>query len=95
MVANEIKELARQTADATQEIKGKIDSIQNSSAGTVTEIEQISKVINDVNEIVTSIAASVEEQSVTAKEIANNVSQASKGIQEVNENVAQIGRASM
>ena len=89
VVANEIKELARQTADATQEIKGKIDSIQNSSAGTVTEIEQISKVINDVNEIVTSIAASVEEQSVTAKEIANNVSQASKGIQEVNENVAQ------
>ncbi len=89
VVANEIKELARQTAEATQEIKGKIDSIQNSTAGTVTEIEQITKVIDEVNEIVASIAASVEEQSVTAREIANNVSQASSGIQEVNENVAQ------
>jgi methyl-accepting chemotaxis protein len=89
VVANEIKELARQTADATQEIKQKIDSIQNSTAGTVTEIEQITKVINEVNDIVASIAASVEEQSVTAREIANNVSQASDGIQEVNENVSQ------
>ena len=89
VVANEIKELARQTADATQEIKQKIDSIQNSTAGTVTEIEQITKVIDEVNEIVSSIAASVEEQSVTAREIANNVSQASTGIQEVNANVAQ------
>lgn len=89
VVANEIKELARQTADATQEIKEKIDSIQNSTSGTVTEIEQITKVINEVNDIVASIAASVEEQSVTAREIANNISQASGGIQEVNENVSQ------
>ncbi len=89
VVANEIKELARQTAEATQEIKTKIEGIQTSTAGTVTEIEQISKVINEVNEIVSIIATAVEEQSVTTKEIADNVSQASQGIAEVTENVAQ------
>ena len=89
VVANEIKELARQTAAATQEIKANIDGIQGSTAGTVKEIEQISKVINDVNEIVSTIAAAVEEQSVTTNEIAGNVAQASHGIQEVNQNVAQ------
>ncbi len=89
VVANEIKELARQSAEATQEIKGKIDGIQNSTSGTVTEIEQITSVINSVNEIVSTIATAVEEQSVTTKEIAENVAQASQGISEVNENVAQ------
>jgi methyl-accepting chemotaxis protein len=89
VVANEIKELARQTAEATQEIKGQISGIQTSTSGTVSEIEEILKVINDVNEIVATIATAVGEQSLTTKEIAKNISQASKGIQEVNENVAQ------
>ncbi|MBW2020197.1 MAG: methyl-accepting chemotaxis protein [Deltaproteobacteria bacterium] len=89
VVANEIKELARQTATATEEIKKEIEGIQGSTADTVTEIGQISQVINEVNEIVSTIAAAVEEQSVTTKEIANNVAQASSGIQEVNEKVAQ------
>ena len=89
VVANEIKDLARQTADATEEIKEQIAGIQNSTSGTVLEIEEILKVINDVNEIVTSIATAVEEQSLTTKEIASNVAQASTGIQEVNGNVAQ------
>jgi methyl-accepting chemotaxis protein len=89
VVANEIKDLAKQTAEATQEIKGKIGAIQDSTGTTVSEIGQILKVINDVNDIVSSIATAVEEQSVTTKEIAENVVQASQGIQEVNENVAQ------
>ena len=89
VVANEIKELARQTADATQEIKKKIEGIQGSTDETVTEIGHISKIINDVNEIVSTIATAVEEQSVTTREIAGNVAQASLGIAEVNENVAQ------
>ena len=88
VVANEIKELAKQTADATQEIKTKIGAIQTTTSGTVTEIGQIQTIINDVNEIVATIAAAVEEQSVTTEEIASNVSQASQGIQEVNENVS-------
>lgn len=94
VVANEIKDLAKQTAEATLEIKGKIGAIQGSTAETVTEIDQISKIINDVNEIVTTIATAVEEQSVTTKEIAGNVAQASQGIQEVNENVSQSSNVS-
>lgn len=89
VVANEIKELAKQTAEATVEIKSKVGGIQQSTEDTVSEIEQISNVVNDVNEIVSTIATAVEEQSVTTKEIAGNVSQASQGIQEVTENVAQ------
>jgi methyl-accepting chemotaxis protein len=89
VVANEIKELARQTADATQEIKGKIGGIQDATEGTVKEIGMISSVIDQVNEIVSTIATAVEEQSVTTKEIAGNVSQAAQGIQDVNEHVSQ------
>ena len=89
VVANEIKDLAKQTAEATQEIKGKIGGIQGSTDATVTEIGQILEVINDINDIVSTIATAVEEQSATTKEIAENVVQASQGIQEVNENVAQ------
>ncbi|MBN2418888.1 MAG: methyl-accepting chemotaxis protein [Deltaproteobacteria bacterium] len=88
VVANEIKELAKQTAEATQKIKEKIEGIQNSTAGAVSEIAHILDVINDVNDIVSTIASAVEEQSVTTREIASNVNQASSGIQEVNEKVA-------
>ncbi len=94
VVATEIKELAKQTAAATLEIKEKICGIQDSTAGTVTEIGQISKVINDVNEIVATIATAVEEQSGTSQEIAGNIAQASQGIQEVTENVAQTSSVS-
>ncbi len=89
VVANEIKELARQTAEATQGIKAKVTGIQNTTADTVSEIGQISEVIRSVNDIVTSIANAVAEQSITTQEIAENVAQASQGIQEVNVNVAQ------
>jgi methyl-accepting chemotaxis protein len=89
VVANEIKELAKQTAEATQDIRLKIETIQGSTEGTVTEISQIEKVIADINEIVATIATAVEEQSTSSKEIASNVNQAAQGIQDVNENVAQ------
>jgi len=94
VVANEIKELARQTAGATQEIKAKIDGIQGSTEDTVLQISQISTVINQVNEIVCTIASATEEQSAATREIAMNVAQASQGIQEVNQNVAQSSTAS-
>ncbi len=89
VVANEIKELARQTAEATDEIKTKIESIQLSTTATTTEVGQVSSIINDINDIVSTISAAVEEQSVVTQEIANNITQASTGIQEVNENVSQ------
>ena len=89
VVANEIKELAKQTAAATQDIKGKIEDIQGTTNATVGQIGEITKVITDVNEVVATIATAVEEQSVATREIAGNVAQASQGIQEVNENVNQ------
>ncbi len=94
VVANEIKELAKQTATATQEIKTRIEGIQNSTNQTVTEISQITKVIDEVNDIVGSIATAVEEQSVSSQEISNNISQASQGIEEVNRNVNQTSTVS-
>ena len=89
VVANEIKELAMQTARATEEIRGKIQGIQGATGVTVSEIQQVSQVINEVDSIVGTIAAAVEEQSVTTRDIADNVGQASQGVQEVNENVSQ------
>ncbi len=89
VVANEIKELAKQTAEATGEIKHNISSIQSSTEATIAEITEISSVINNVNDLVTTIATAVEEQSVTAGEISNNVNEAANGIGEVNENVVQ------
>ena len=89
VVANEIKELALQTARATEEIRVKIQGIQGATGVTVSEIQQVTQVINEVDTIVGTIAAAVEEQSVTTRDIADNVGQASQGVQEVNVNVAQ------
>ncbi len=94
VVANEIKELAKQTAEATREIRSKIEGIQESTQGTVNQIGQISEIINEVNTIVTTIAAAVEEQSATTREIADNMNQATIGLQEVTENVAQTSSVS-
>jgi methyl-accepting chemotaxis protein len=89
VVANEIKELAKQTSEATLEIKDKIHNIQDNTAGTVQGINEISGVIDGINDIVGTIATAVEEQSTATKEIATNIAQASQGIHEVNENVNQ------
>ena len=89
VVANEIKDLAQQTANATGEIAARIKGIQDSTGNAVREIEEISRVNDEVNEIVAAIADAVDQQSATTREIAENVSQASQGIAEVNENVAQ------
>ncbi len=89
VVANEIKDLAKQTAAATLDIKIKIQGVQHATGVTVKEINNIGEVITDVDKIVATIAAAVEEQSATTREIAQNIHQASQGITEVNENVAQ------
>jgi len=89
VVANEIKELARQTAAATVDIKNQINEMQVTTSTTVEDIEKISEVIVEINNVINGIATAVEEQSAASKEIATNISQASQGIAEVNENVAQ------
>lgn len=89
VVANEIKELAKQTSDATGEIKQKITDIQLASSTSVTEIEQITEIIKNVNEMVSVVSSAVDEQSNATREIYGNVDQASQGIDEVNANVVQ------
>ncbi|VFQ45041.1 double cache domain 1 [Desulfoluna butyratoxydans] len=89
VVAGEIKALANQTADATRDIKAQVDGIQGITGESVADIEEVTRVISEVNDIVGTIATAVEEQSVATREIAANISQASQGIQEVNGMVAQ------
>jgi methyl-accepting chemotaxis protein len=93
VVANEIKELAQQTAKETEEIRNRIQGIQQATDQTVQDIGRITGVIGDVDSIVGSIAAAVEEQSVTTRDIAENVGQASLGVQQVNESVAHADTA--
>jgi len=89
VVAGEIKELAKQTAQATDEIGVKIGEVQSTTTESVNAIKEIVEIIDDVNSIVSSVATAIEEQSATTQEISSNVSQAATGVQEVNENVNQ------
>ncbi len=89
VVANEIKELAKQTAEATLEIRDKITGIQASTNDTINEIAGVGSIISNTNDIVTTIAAAVEEQSATTQEISENVQQTVMGMEEVGNNVEQ------
>jgi methyl-accepting chemotaxis protein len=89
VVANEIKALAKQTAEATVDIKNQIGEMQTTTGATIEDITKITEVIADINNLINAIAAAVEEQSAATSEIAGNIAQASQGIAEVNENVAQ------
>ena len=89
VVANEIKELAKQTANATVDIKNQIDSMQNTTSTTVEDIKQISNTILEIHEVINTIGTAVEEQGEATSEIAENISQSSQGITEINENVSQ------
>ena len=93
VVANEVKELAKETAKATEDISQKIETIQSDTRGAVEAIRQISDVINQINEISTSIACAVEEQTATANEMGRNVSEASKGSSEITENIIAVATA--
>lgn len=94
VVANEVKELAKQTREATTDIRTKIENMQASTEGTVTEIGNINRVMNDVNEIVGIIATSVEEQNVATRDIASNIAQASTGVKDVTGSVVQAATVS-
>jgi methyl-accepting chemotaxis protein len=94
VVASEIKALAQQTAAATEEIKGRIAGVQSATAGGIAEIGKISQVIKEVNSIVTSIAAAIEEQSITTRDIAKNIGQASLGVNDANMRVSETSQRS-
>ncbi len=89
VVANEIKELARQTADATIDIKNQIDTMQNTTSSAVSDINKVSEIIGEISEVINVIGTSVDEQASVTDEMAANIVQSSEGITEVNENVAQ------
>ncbi len=93
VVANEVKELAKQTAAATEDISQKIDAIQTDTKGAVEAIGQIGGIINQINDISSTIAASVEEQTATTNEMARNVSEAAKGSSEIAGNITGVAKA--
>jgi methyl-accepting chemotaxis protein len=94
VVANEIKELARQTAEATEDIKARIAGVQSSAGLAITDIDQITAVIKEVGGIVSSIAAAIEEQAAVTKDVAGNIAQASAGVREANLHVSETAEVS-
>ncbi|HTZ32339.1 MAG TPA: methyl-accepting chemotaxis protein [Methylomirabilota bacterium] len=93
VVANEVKELAKQTASATEDISRKIEAIQADAKASVQAIGQISGIISQVNQISGTIAAAVEEQSATTNEMSRNLSEAAKGAGEVGQNIHGVAQA--
>jgi methyl-accepting chemotaxis protein len=93
VVAHEIKELARQTAEATEDIKEKVGGIQSATATTFEDLQRITQIISQVSESVNTIATAIEEQSAVTKDIARNVGEAAAGVKEANR-VAQTSTVS-
>lgn len=85
VVAAEVKELAKQTANATEGISKKISAIQDDTHASAERINQITEVIAKINEFQTNIAAAVEEQSAVSKDISQNVNQSAKGSSKISE----------
>ncbi len=90
VVANEVKELAKQTATATEQIGQKIAAIQADTGGAVDAIAEITQVISRVADLQTTIAAAVEEQTATTNEISRSVTEAARGSAEIAENITSV-----
>jgi methyl-accepting chemotaxis protein len=93
VVANEVKELAKETARATEDIGQKIEAIQSDTQGAVAAISEIAEVIGRINDIQTTIASAVEEQTATTNEIARSVTEAAAGANGIAEDVTQVASA--
>ena len=93
VVANEVKELAKQTANATEEISGKISAIQTDARAAVAAIQEIAGIINQINALQTTIASSVEEQAATTAEISRNAAEAAQGGLEIARNISGVATA--
>ncbi|WP_316980308.1 methyl-accepting chemotaxis protein [Shumkonia mesophila] len=93
VVASEVKNLANQTAKATDEIGAQITGIQSATREAVAAIEEITRTISKINEVNSGVASAVEEQGAATQEIARNVEQASAGTQEVSSNIAGVSAA--
>ena len=93
VVANEVKELARETAKATEDIGAKIEAMQGDTHRAVNAIGEIGSVIERIDSLQRKIAAAVEEQSVTTGEISRNIAEATTGTTEIAENIVQVAQA--
>ncbi|MDB5391519.1 MAG: hypothetical protein JWM11_7165 [Planctomycetaceae bacterium] len=93
VVANAVKELAKQTANATETIRRKIDVTQNDIRDSVAAISRISHTIEQINDFQNSIAGAVEEQTVVTRDISRNVADAAKGASEIAGNIVLVARA--
>jgi methyl-accepting chemotaxis protein len=93
VVANEVKELAKQTAKATEDISRKIEAIQTDTRAAVDSIASISAVIHQINEISCTIATAVEEQDATTNEMSRNANEAAQGSGEITRNIAGVAEA--
>ncbi len=93
VVANEVKELAKETAKATEDISRKIEAIQTDTKGAVEAIGQIGTVIVQINDIQNTIASAVEEQSATTNEISRNLAEAARGSSEITKNITGVAEA--
>ncbi|KLN59676.1 hypothetical protein WH96_16645 [Kiloniella spongiae] len=93
VVASEVKNLANQTAKATEEISGQISNVQSVTEDAAKALEAIGNSIREVNEIGEAISTAVEEQAAATQEIARNVEQASAGTREVSSNIQHVRQA--
>jgi PAS domain S-box-containing protein len=93
VVANEVKELAKETARATEEIAQQIDTIQGATMKSVTSIGDVVKIIEQIDGYATSIAASVEEQAATVRDIARNANDVNHGVSDVVDNIDGVADA--
>ena len=93
VVASEVKDLAMETARATQEITAQVGAIQAESGAAVTAIEEIGRVVATINDYTTTIAAAVEEQTATTGEISRSVDRAAEGSSGIAETIAGVAEA--
>ncbi len=93
VVASEVKELANQTGKATEDISKKIQAIQQDSKSSEEAIQNISTIINRINDISSTIASAVEEQTATTNEIGRNITEAATGTQEIAQNITGVATA--
>jgi methyl-accepting chemotaxis protein len=93
VVANEVKELAKETAKATDDIGKRIQVIQTDTQSAVAAIGEITSVINSINDFANSIASAVEEQTATTNEIGRNISDAARGTSEITGNITGVAQA--
>jgi methyl-accepting chemotaxis protein len=93
VVANEVKELAKETAKATQDIARKIETIQTDTGGAVGAIGEIRQAINRVNDIQSTVATAIQQQATTTSEIEKNVNHGARGTEEITANIAGVAQA--